>query len=69
MIHEHTLQTASAFDRIEDALIGKTDDSLSELIEDLELLLLKAKEISHNYKSLNYSYDYDPQAPQCKLYD
>ena len=29
MIHQHTLQTAAAFDRLDDALLGKTDDTLS----------------------------------------
>jgi len=46
MIHTHSLQTSAAFERINDALLGKTNDNLSNLIEDLEFLLYKAKEIS-----------------------
>lgn len=60
MIHQHTLQTAAAFDRIDDALRGKTDDSLSELIEDLEFLLYKAKEIQDVSASMNDGCDYEP---------
>jgi hypothetical protein len=60
MIHEHTLQTSAAFDRIDDALRGKTDDSLSELIEDLEFLLYKAKEIQGVSASMNDGCDYEP---------
>jgi hypothetical protein len=63
MIHSHSLQTSSAFDRIEDALLGKTDDDLSELIEDLEYLLYKAKDI-HNTAAASFAdgSDYDPQS-------
>ena len=66
MIHKHTLQTAAAFDRIDDALLGKTHDTLSELIEDLEYLLYKAKEIQGVSASINDGYDYDP-VPHCDL--
>ena len=66
MIHQHTLQTAAAFDRLDDALLGKTDDTLSELIEDLEYLLYKAKEIQGVSASINDGYDYDP-VPHCYL--
>jgi len=52
MIHQHSLQTAAAFDRIDDALLGETEDDLSELIEDLEHLLYRAKEI---YNTQAYS--------------
>lgn len=58
MIHQHTLQTAASFDRIEDALLGKTDDSLHELIEDLEYLLNKAKNI-HDMVARDHSGSYD----------
>jgi hypothetical protein len=61
MIHSHSLQTSSAFDRIEDALLGKTDDDLSELIEDLEYLLYKAKDIHNTAASFADGSDYDPQ--------
>jgi len=66
MIHQHTLQTAAAFDRLDDALLGKTDDTLSELMEELEYLLYKAKEIQNVAASMNDGYDYDP-VPHCNL--
>ena len=66
MIHQHTIQTAAAFDRIDDALLGKTDDTLSELMEDLEYLLYKAKEIQGVSASMNDGYDYNP-VPYCDL--
>lgn len=62
MIHQHTLQTSAAFDRIDDALVGKTNDTLSELIEDLEFLLYKAREIHDTTASMNDGSDYDPQS-------
>ena len=31
MIHNHSLQTSAAFDRLQDSLLGKTDDLLNEL--------------------------------------
>lgn len=40
-----TLQTASAFERIQDALLGKTEDDLKYLSMHLEELLRKAKEV------------------------
>jgi hypothetical protein len=40
-----TLQTAAAFERIYDALMGSTTDDLSSLILHLEELERKAKEI------------------------
>ena len=66
MIHQHTLQTAAAFDRLDDALLGKTDDTLSELMEDLKYLLYKAKEIQGVSASINDGYDYD-HVPHCDL--
>ena len=66
MIHKHTLQTAAAFDRIDDALVGKTDDTLSELIEDLEFLLYKAKEIYNTTASFSDGSDYD-SSTQCDI--
>jgi hypothetical protein len=60
MIHKHSLQTAAAFHRIDDALMGKTDDSLNQLIEDLEFLLYKAKDIHDAAASFSDGCDYDP---------
>lgn len=40
-----TLQTQAALERIQDALIGKTDDDLEALIGSLENLLNKAHDI------------------------
>lgn len=40
-----TLQTAAAFERIYEALVGKTDDDLSSLSLHLQELLNKAQEI------------------------
>jgi hypothetical protein len=45
MPHNLSLQTAAAFERIYDSLIGKTDDDLSILALHLEELSRKAKEI------------------------
>lgn len=62
MIHHHSLQTSAAFDRIEDALLGKTDDDLNSLIEDIEFLLYKAKEIYNTTASFTDGSDYAPVA-------
>jgi hypothetical protein len=40
-----TTQTKAAFERIEEALVGKTEDRLDLLIANLDRLLDKAKEI------------------------
>lgn len=40
-----TLQTAAAFERIYDALMGKTEDDLSSLSLHLQELSRKAKEV------------------------
>lgn len=40
-----SLQTAAAFERVYDALMGKTDDDLGALALHLEELTRKAKEI------------------------
>jgi hypothetical protein len=66
MIHQHSLQTSAAFDRIDDALRGKTDDGLNELIEDLEFLLYKAKEIQGISASINDG-SYDNPLNYCNL--
>jgi hypothetical protein len=68
MIHQHSLQTAAAFDRIDDALLGETDDDLNELIEDLEHLLYRAKEIYNTQASFVDGSDYNPVA-YCDLPD
>jgi hypothetical protein len=59
MIHQHSLQTAAAFERLDDALRGKTEDGLNELIEDLEYLLYKAKEIQGISASFSDGSDYN----------
>jgi hypothetical protein len=66
MIHQHSLQTAAAFDRIDDALLGKTDDDLNALIEDLEFLLYKAKEIQNVAASFNDG-SYDNPLNYCNI--
>lgn len=40
-----TLQTAAAFERVYDAIMGKTDDDLKSLSLHLEELLRKAREV------------------------
>lgn len=42
---ELTLQTSAAFERIADALVGKTDDDLNSLAVHLNELNKKAQEI------------------------
>ena len=61
MTHQHSLQTSAAFDRLKDALLGKTEDNLSELIEDLEHLLYRAKDIKDTAASFADGSDYDPK--------
>lgn len=45
MTHNLSLQTAAAFERVYDALMGRTDDDLSILALHLKELTRKAKEI------------------------
>lgn len=45
MEHTLTLQTSAAFERIYDALMGKTEDNLKDLALHLNDLNRKAKEI------------------------
>lgn len=45
MPHNLSLQTAAAFERIYEALVGKTEDDLSILSLHLKELTRKAKEI------------------------
>lgn len=40
-----TIQTQAALERIQEALVGKTDDDLKTLIENLDSLLDRAKTI------------------------
>jgi hypothetical protein len=59
---QHTIQTSGALDRINDALLGKTSDDLALLTKDLELLLIKAKEIMNVTSSVNHGgADYSEQ--------
>jgi hypothetical protein len=50
-----TLQTAAAFERIYDSLIGKTEDNLDLLTFNLKELLRKAKEIHDLSAKLNHT--------------
>lgn len=45
MPNKLTLQTAAAFERIQDALMGRTEDDLGTLALHLEELSRKAKEV------------------------
>jgi hypothetical protein len=58
MIFNHTLQTSAAFDRINDALLGNTDDDLDEIIKDLETFYNKAKKIKNICKSSDFGDDF-----------
>lgn len=53
-----TLQTAAAFERIQQALLGKTDDDLKVLMLNLEQLSNKATEI-YNLSASNQVGDFD----------
>lgn len=48
-----TLQTAAAFERIYDAIMGKTEDDLSSLSLHLQELSRKAKEVQEVSACLN----------------
>jgi hypothetical protein len=55
---EHiTLQTAAAFERIKEALLGRTDDDLSVLVEHLNQLLNKASQIEEVSAEMNHDID------------
>ena len=65
-----TIQTTSAFERIDEALIGKTEDDLDEIIQNLDNLLHKAKKIKNFCNSNAYDGDFiEPEAiyPYCDL--
>ena len=49
-----TLQTAAAFERIYDSLMGKTDDDLDSLILHLKELSRKAEEIHNLTAEINH---------------
>jgi hypothetical protein len=49
-----TLQTAAAFERIYDSLMGKTDDNLSSLLLHLKELSHKAEEIHNLTAEINH---------------
>jgi hypothetical protein len=53
MKNQLTLQTAAAFERVYDALMGRTEDDLTALALHLEELSLKAKEIQEVSSCLN----------------
>jgi hypothetical protein len=53
MKNQLTLQTAAAFERVYDALMGRTEDDLTALALYLEELSLKAKEIQEVSSCLN----------------
>lgn len=52
-----TTQTQGAFDRIKDVLIHESPDDLNLIIENLEYLLVKARQIK-NEVSINSSGNY-----------
>lgn len=57
-MEEHiTLQTAAAFERIKEALLGRTDDDLSVLVKQLNELLNKANEIEIVSAEMNHDID------------
>lgn len=53
MSEELTIQTIAAFQRIQEALLGKTEDSFEELISNLNYLLNKAKDIQNITAEIN----------------
>jgi hypothetical protein len=53
-----TLQTAAAFERIYDSLMGKTEDDLDSLTLHLKELLRKAREIHDVAAALNHTDDF-----------
>lgn len=70
MTFNHTLQTSSAFERINDALLGNTEDDLDEIIKDLEEMLQKAKRIKNICSSSDFGDDFiEPKIayPYCTL--
>jgi hypothetical protein len=53
-----TLQTEAAFERVYEALMGKTDDNLESLTLHLKELLRKANEIHDVTAALNHTDDF-----------
>lgn len=57
-MNEHiTLQTAAAFERIKEALLGRTDDDLSILVGNLNQLLSRATQIEEVSAEMNHDID------------
>lgn len=59
MTYNHTESTVTAFQQIEDALKGATQDDLKHLVKEIELLYKKAcfiEEISNEINSGSYDY-------------
>ena len=52
-----TLQTAAAFERIKEALLGRTDDDLSFLVKQLNQLLSRASQIEEVSAEMNHDID------------
>ena len=48
-----TVQTIAAFQRIQEALLGKTDDDFEELTININYLLEKAKDIQNITSEIN----------------
>ena len=48
-----TIQTIAAFQRIQESLLGKTEDNFEELIINLNYLLEKAKDIQNITAEIN----------------
>jgi hypothetical protein len=48
-----TIQTIAAFQRIQESLLGKTEDNFDELIFNLNYLLKKAKDIQNISAEIN----------------
>lgn len=48
-----TIQTVAAFQRIQEALLGKTEDSFDELVLNLNYLLERAKDIKNVTAEIN----------------
>lgn len=53
MSEQLTIQTIAAFERIQEALLGKTEDSFDELIINLNYLLEKANDIKNIASEIN----------------
>lgn len=54
MENKLTLQTQGAFDRIHDAILGKTNDDLKVIIEELKKHLSHCYEVDNMLEEVNY---------------